>query len=189
MGTARTSAERKPKRPATIADLYQVKGQAEIVGGKLIVMSPTGFLPSRSAHVICSSLREYERKTGRGYAMPDNAAYIVDLPNRRSFSPDASFYVGPPTGGKFMDGAPVFAAEVRSEGDYGPAAEKRLAAKRADYFAAGTQVVWDVDVLRERHVRVYQAGLGEPRVYRRGERAEAEPALPGRTLAVDDLFD
>jgi len=189
MGTARTSPERKPKRAATIADLYKVKGQAEIVGGRLIVMSPTGFLPSRAAHVICAGLRDYEREVRRGYAMPDNAAYVVDLPNRRSFSPDASFYVGPPTGGKFMDGAPVFAAEVRSDGDYGPAAEKRLAAKRADYFAAGTEVVWDVDVLRERLVRVYQRGANEPRLYRRGERAEAEPALPGWTMAVDELFD
>jgi hypothetical protein len=35
----------------------------------------------------------------------------------------------------------VFAVEVRSEDDYGPAAEKALAAKRADDFAAGTRVV------------------------------------------------
>jgi hypothetical protein len=32
-----------------------------------------------------------------------------------------------------------------------------MAAKRADYFAAGTLVVWDVDVLREQVVRVYRA--------------------------------
>ena len=38
---------------------------------------------------------------------------------------------------KFVQGAPVFAAEVRSEGDYGEAAERAMAAKRADYFAAG----------------------------------------------------
>ncbi len=179
----------KPKRSATVEDLYNVRGKAEIVNGKLSIMSPTGFFPSRASLAICANLREYERMTHRGYTMPDNAAYVVDLPNRRSFSPDASFYVGPPTGGKFMNGAPLFAAEVRSEGDYGPAAEKKMAAKRADYFAAGTQVVWDVDVLREGVVRVYPAGVSEPRVYRRGDRAEAEPALPGWTMAVDDLFE
>jgi Uma2 family endonuclease len=48
---------------------------------------------------------------------------------------------------KFFEGAPVFAVEVRSEGDYGPAAERELAEKRADYFAAGTLAVWDVDLL------------------------------------------
>lgn len=30
------------------------------------------------------------------------------------------------------------AVEVRSEGDYGPLAEEKVAEKRADYFAAGT---------------------------------------------------
>ncbi len=28
----------------------------------------------------------------------------------------------------------------------------------------------------------------QPNVYRRGEIAEAEPAVPGWTIAVDDLF-
>ena len=41
---------------------------------------------------------------------------------------------------KFYDGAPIFAAEVRSESDYGPDAEAAMARKRADYFAAGTLV-------------------------------------------------
>jgi hypothetical protein len=35
------------------------------------------------------------------------------------------------------------AAEVHSENDYGPAAEPAMTAKRADYFACGTLVVWD----------------------------------------------
>jgi len=69
------------------------------------------------------------------------------------------------------------------------AAERRLAAKRADYFAAGTLVVWDVDVLREGFVRVYRAADPlTPAVYHRGEYAEAEPAVPGWSMAVDDLF-
>jgi len=178
------------KASATIADLYRVEGKAEIVNGKLVLMSPTGFLPGRAGYAICNSLRAYEDATGRGFAIPDNVGIVVDLPNRRSFSPDAAFHVGEPTEGKFLNGAPVFAAEVRSEEDYGPAAEKRLAAKRADYFAAGTQVVWDVDVLREGVVRVFNTSAPEePRVYRRGEIAEAESALPGWSMPVDALFE
>ena len=45
---------------------------------------------------------------------------------------------------KFLEGAPVFAVEVRSENDYGAAAEREMAA-----------------------------------IYRRGDTAEAEPAVPG----------
>src|SRR3712207_3654359 len=164
------------KTEATIEDLYQVDGKAELVNGEIVHMPPTGFMPSRTGGEIFASLREHERRTKSGYAIPDNAAFVVNLPHRRSFSPDAAFYTGPPTGGKFMEGAPVFAVEVRSQGDYGPKMERRLAEKRADYFAAGTLVVWDVDVLKEEVVRVYQAGDPEsPKVYRRGEVAEAEP--------------
>jgi Uma2 family endonuclease len=114
----------------------------------------------------------------------------VDLPHRKSFSPDAAFYVGPNSGRKVFEGAPVFAVEVRSEEDYGPAAEERLAAKRADYFAAGALVVWDVDLLSEDVVRVYRASHpNTPTIYRRGDTAEAEPAVPAWTMAVDDLFE
>jgi len=90
---------------------------------------------------------------------------------------------------KFFNGAPVFAVEVRSESDYGPKAERQMAQKRADYFAAGTLVVWDVDILSDDVVRVYRASDPEkPVIYRRDEIAEAEPAVPGWTMAVDDLF-
>ena len=51
----------------------------------------------------------------------------------------------------------MFAAEVRSDCDYGTKAERAMADKRADYFAAGTLVVWDVDVLKDEIVRVYRA--------------------------------
>ncbi len=72
---------------------------------------------------------------------------------------------------------------------YGTKADQALAAKRADYFAAGTLVVWDVDVLKEEVVRVYRASAPDsPLVYCRGDIAEAEPALPGWTMAVADVF-
>lgn len=179
------------KIQATLEDLYHVPedGKAEIVDGELVVMSPTGDLPSRAGMEITISLRAYERRTGHGRVYPDNAAFIVNLPNRRSFSPDAAYYVGPRTRGKFLEGPPVFAAEVRSEGDYGLAAERGMAAKRRDYFAAGTLVVWDVDVLQDEVVRVFRANDPEnPSIYRRGELAEAEPAVPSWTLPVDELL-
>ena len=176
-------------REATIEDLYRVDGKAELVGGELILMSPTGRPPGFAGGEIFASLREYARRTRVGYAVPDNVGFVVRLPNRRSFSPDAAFTTEAPLTGKFIEGAPVFAAEVRSEDDYGPAAERAMAAKRADYFAAGTMVVWDLDVLREQSVRVYRANDPmTPVVYRRGDVAGAEPALPGWSMPVDDLF-
>jgi Uma2 family endonuclease len=174
---------------ATIDDLCRVPGKAELVNGEIVHMSPTGDDPGSAAGEIFVSLRAYARRTKRGRAYTDNVAFRVNLPNRESFSPDASFYIGHRSGMKFLNGAPVFAIEVRSEGDYGPAAERKMAAKRDDYFAAGTLVVWDVDLLSEDVVRVYRAhDAAGPTLYRRGEAAEAEPAVPGWTMPVDDLF-
>ena len=176
------------KVEATIDDLLKVKQKAEIVNGEIILMSPTGTLPSYAAGEIFSSLREYSKRQKYGRAVTDNCGFVVNLLHRKSFSPDAAFYIGPATM-KFGEGAPVFAVEVRSDGDYGPRAERRMAQKRADYFAAGTLVVWDVDILSDDVVRVYRASDPESAViYRRDEIAEAEPAVPGWTMAVDDLF-
>ena len=176
----------KAKAQATIEDLYRVPGKAELVNGEIVLMPPTGFQPTRAGGRIYASLLNYEIQTKRGYALADGVGFVVDLPNRKSFSPDASFYVGEipedmSTRMKFVQGTPVFAAEVRSENDYGLAAEQATAAKRADYFAAGTIVVWDVDLRSgDDVVRVYRTDTpDQPTIYRRGEMAEAEPALPG----------
>lgn len=181
-----------PTRPeATIEDLYRLpeNAKAEIVNGEVVHMSPTGGIPGRAGGKIYRSLDDYEQRTGNGYAFPDNVGFTVNLPGRKSFSPDAAFHPGPLQGGAFLDGAPVFAAEVRSEYDYGPTADHEIAAKRADYFAAGTQVVWDVDVLQAMVIRVYRASDPDnPTIYRSGEIAEAEPALPGWRVPVDTIL-
>jgi Uma2 family endonuclease len=178
-----------PNTEQLIAELYKVPGKAEIVGGRIVMMSPTGDKPGDAAGAVYVRLREFAKSHG-GRAYGDNVAFLVDLPTRKSFCPDASYYTGPRTGMKFLSEAPVFAVEVRSEGDYGRAAEREMSEKRADYFAAGTKVVWDVDLLSDDVIRVYRADSTEqPTIYRRGDTAEAEPAVPGWTFSVDELFD
>ena len=176
---------------ATIEDLYRIPedGKAELVNGEIVIMPSTAAWPSRAGGVIFISLYQYEKRIEGGRAFPDGAGFVVNLPHRQSFSPDAAFYVGSDSGMRFAQGAPVFAAEVRSENDYGPQAEKGMADKRADYFMAGTQVVWDVDLQSEDVVRVFRATEPErPTIYRKGEAAEAEPAVPGWSMPGDALF-
>src|SRR2546427_3035540 len=175
---------------ATVEDLYHVpeNGKAEIVDGEIVTMPPTGHKPSRAGGSVYAILRAHEGKTP-GRASPDNAGFLVHLPNRRSFSPDAAWYVGPSTGMKFLEGVPVFAVEVRSEDDYGRSAERAMARKRADYFAAGTLIVWDVDLLSPDVVKSYSAADPDtPKIFRRGEVADAEPAVPGWKIPVDELL-
>ena len=178
----------KPR--ATIEDLYRVEGKAELVNGEIVHLMATGDEPNYAAGEVFVSLRAYVRLTGHGRAVTDSAGFIVHLAKRESFSPDAAFYVGPRSGMRFFEGAPVFAVQVRSESDYGPAAEREMAAKRADYFAAGTKVVWDVDLLSPEVVRKYTADApANPMIFRRGDIADAEPAVPAWKMPVDDLFD
>lgn len=178
----------KTKAEAIIDDLFKIKGKAEIVNGEIILFPPVGGLPGYAAGEIFASLREYSRLRKIGHAVGANLAFVVDLPPLRSFSPNAAFYIGK-IETKFLEGTPVFAVEIRNEADYGPYAERLIAQKRADYFAAGTLVVWDVDLLGDDVVRVYRAGdPGRATIYHRGEIAEAEPAVPGWTMAVDELF-
>jgi Uma2 family endonuclease len=176
-------------RPATIEDLYKVKGKAELVNGEIVHMSPTGCEPGRAGDLIFASLLRYETQHGSGMAVGDNKAFLVNLPHRQSFSPDAAFHTGPRTGMRFFEGAPVFAVEVRSEGDYGPKAERAIEAERKDYFAAGTQVVWDVDIQSDEVVKSYRADAPDaPDVFHRGEIANAESAVPGWKMPVDEMF-
>jgi len=175
---------------ATIDDLMLVDGKAELVNGELVHMPPVGRAPTVAAAEIFVSLYAAVKRGLPGIATPDNAGFSVSLQHRESFSPDAAYYEGPRTGMRFFQGAPRFAAEVRSMGDYGPAADREIAAKRDDYFAAGTLVVWDVDLLSDDVVRVYRVSdPGNPTIYRRGQIAEAEPAVPGWSMPVDDLFE
>src|SRR3989442_16020260 len=99
------------KSPATVEDLYSVEGKAEIVNGEIVHMSPTGFLPGRASKSIVRSLDDYAEAHGGGVAVPDNVGMVVNLPNRRSFSPDAAWYTGDAeaAGMRFLDGAPAFA--------------------------------------------------------------------------------
>ena len=181
-----------PNTPATIDDLFRVDGKAELINGKIVRMTATDPQRGFAGDAIFASPREYAKRTTKGRAVGDNKVFRVQLPRRGSFSPHAAYFLGPkPTAPmSFYDGAPVFAAEVRREWNGGPAAEKEIAAKRADYFAAGTLVVWDVDMLSPYVVRVYRVSDPQtPKVYARGDVAEAEPAVPGWTLKVDDLFE
>jgi Uma2 family endonuclease len=151
-----------------------------------------GDLPGEIALTIAISLRAYVKKRRKGVAHGDGVGYAIpELPSgRESFPPDASYYRGPRPANRmrFIEGPPTFAAEVRRENDDGAAAEAEMARKRADYFAAGTLVVWDVDPVAER-VHVYRAdNPAQTTTYRRGQSAEAEPAVPGWRLAVSEFF-
>lgn len=178
--------------PATIDDLLHTEGKAELIGGRIVRFMPVGHTPSTVAFRIVLSLHSYAERVGRGVAYTDGMGFTVPelSSGRESFSPDASYYVGPMPRDRmrFIEAPPTFAAEVRSENDYGPAAERAQAEKRRDYFEAGTRLVWDVDPVAET-VHAHAADAPDrPRVFRRGDTADAGDVLPGWRLEVNALF-
>lgn len=173
--------------------LFRTEGRAEVVGGAVIRLPYFGARPGSAVNEVRASLHAYTRRTTVGLAVGSSSAFRVGLPRRLTISAAAAYWAGPrpPPYGECFAGAPQFAAEVRVWEDYeDPSADRRFADRRADYFAAGTLVVWDVDLLGADVVRVYRASDPlNPTVYRRGQTAEAEPAVPGWTMPVDDLFE
>lgn len=180
---------------ATLDDLLRVEGKAELVAGRIIHSMPSGDVPSLVAFEIAVRLREFARSTVTGRAYADGIGFALPAPlpgsGRESFSPDAAYYTGPrplnPM--RFIEGVPDFAVEVRSENDYGPKAEREMADRRADYFAAGTLAVWDVDPEAETIALYTPTDPASSLTFRRVDVAHAEPAVPGWRLSVGDLFD
>ncbi len=177
---------------ASLDDLYRVEGKAELIGGKVVKFMASGDRPSEIAAEIFIGLRQHAKATGRGIARADGLGFAVPelASGRESFSPDASYYDGPLPANRmrFIEGAPTFAVEVRSENDYSPSAHREMAAKRSDYFEAGTLAVWDVDPIAEL-VHVYHRDEpAAPRTLARGQIADAGPAVPGWAMAVDEVF-
>jgi Uma2 family endonuclease len=176
---------------ATLDDLYRTEGKAELIGGRIVQMA-SGHLPVIVAGNIFVDLRLFTKAAKKGIAYGDGVGFAVPemASGRESFSPDTSYYDGPLPANlmRFIERPPTCAVEVRSENDYGDAAEDSMAAKRTDYFLAGTLVVWDVDPIAET-VAAYRASApDQPVIFRRGDVADAEPAVPGWRMKVDDIF-
>jgi Uma2 family endonuclease len=178
---------------ATLDDLYREPGKAELIGGRIVRFMATGFTPNRVAFRIARSLDDHAEQMEQGVVCTDNMGFAVpELPSgRESFSPDAAYYSGPLPANpmRFIERPPTLAVEVRSENDYIiPSAEAEIAEKRADYFLAGTLVVWDVDPIAEQMAVYRSTTPDQPTIYGRGDTAEAEPAVPGWRVAVDWIF-
>jgi Uma2 family endonuclease len=180
--------------PATFDDLARTAGKAELVAGRIVTFMPSGKMHARVSKRILMALDQYVQTLGKGEAFGDNLGYALPTPlasGRQSFCPDVSYFAGPegddPHG--FIQGPPTLAIEVRSEGDYGPAAEVRLAQKRSDYFEAGTLVVWDVDPQAKTIVVYDSSRPANPRPFHQGQAADAEPAVAGWRVEVRRLFE
>ena len=82
---------------ATIEDLYRVDGKAELIDGRIVPLMLAGRRPNRIAFRIAKSLDDHAEATQAGEVYTDNMGFTVPKlsSGRESFSPDASYYLGP----------------------------------------------------------------------------------------------
>jgi Uma2 family endonuclease len=59
----------------TLADLARADGKAELIAGRIVPLTPTGFHPGRIGGRIFRSLDDHARRTGHGIALPDNVGF------------------------------------------------------------------------------------------------------------------
>ena len=177
---------------ASLAELARHEGKAELIGERIVPLMPTGRRSNLIAGRIYRSLAAHVDGLSRGEVYTDNMGFAVPelSSGRQTFSPEVSYYEGPfPADDmRFIEGPPTFAVQVRSDGDYGPAAEVEMASKRSDYFEVGTRLVWDVDPIAK-VVRAYRpADPGRAETHRPDGIIDAEPEVPGWIITIEEIF-
>jgi len=176
-------------KPWTVEELERnpPEGRWELVDGELVEMAPSGGEASMIGSTVGFFLNAHvrPRKLGRVYAADGG---FVLIPGRELLrAPDAAFVraerlpAGRPSAG-FERLAPDLAVEVVSPGDQ-PA---EVAAKVADYLAAGVRLVWVLQP-RPRTVTVHTPRQA-PRVLAAGDELDGGDVLPEFQVAVAELF-
>jgi Uma2 family endonuclease len=175
---------------ATEADLVQVNDSkrhlCELVDG-VLVEKAMGLRESLLAGALITMLRSFVIPRNLGIVTaPDGTIKL--LPGLLRIPDVAFFSWGRLPGGRLPSEAvpelaPDLAIEVLSEGN----TKREMEKKRKEYFAAGVDVVWEVDP-KKRSVTVYERGRKKPRVYHPTQTIESGGSLAGFRLVLADLF-
>lgn len=159
----------------------------ELVAGELVRMTPTG--AEHGAVTACLSyvLREYVLRHGTGTCCGAETGFILRRAPDVVRAPDAAFVsreripkTGIPT--SYWPFAPDLAVEVPSPSDR----FADIGIKIAEYFSAGTRLVWVVEPAT-RTVRVYRSPRDVRVVGEEGE-LNGGDVLPAFSCAVRRLF-
>jgi Uma2 family endonuclease len=157
----------------------------ELVEGRVIRMSPVGYLHGRVVMRFGSQLERHVRTSGLGEVLTEVGFKLESDPDTVR-APDVAFIrrdripESPPRG--FWKGAADLAVEVLSPDDTTP----EIRAKVTEYLARGTSMVVVIDPEDERVSVFRQAGDG---LTLSGEDVlDLDDVVPGFRCAVRDIF-
>ena len=177
-----------PARPVTAEELFQYPDPKhyELVRGVPRVCEPPGGLHGRIAARIVSRLDAHVERHGLGTVLVE-AGYVLRRGPDTVRGPDVSFVslarLAPDRiPEQFIPGAPDLAVEILSLSSRWSEVEERI----ADYFPAGSRMVWVVDAVGRRAIVRYSNR--PPRTLVAGDTLDGEDVVPGFTLPVAGLF-
>lgn len=170
----------------TAQDLLAMGSDArfELDRGVLVPMSPSGFRHGRVTANVQFAIENHVRRGGLGRVLAAETGFALAHDPDIVRAPDVAFIRTerlPPEGEGYAAIAPDLVVEVVSPGD----TAHELEVKVSEYLAAGVTSVW-VLYPRTRTVMIHRAD-GVRRL-RAADTLDEEPALPGFSCGVADLF-
>ncbi len=175
----------------TEEDVQRIRRQGgalcELVDGVLVEKAVSGYT-SFLAIEIAGLLRDFVKPRRLGWMLgPDGFLWLTDGLLR---APDISFVrKGQIPGGRFPRGpgflhlAPALAVEVVSPGN----TRREMEGKRAEYFAAGSELVWTL--YPETQTVEVAVSPDAVTTLGRDDLLVGDPVLPGSSVRIGDLFD
>jgi len=157
----------------------------ELVGGEIIVMSPSGLESDEVAAAIIAQLSYWVRPRKLGRVTASSAGFILPNADKDVRAPDASFIRADRlkrTTENYAQLVPDLIFEVKSKSD----SLTKLRQKIQDFLALGTQVGVLVDP-RTRTMEVYRLDA-EKVVLHDGDVLRVPELLPGWELPVAEVW-
>jgi Uma2 family endonuclease len=162
-------------------------GPCELVGGKLVMMSPAGFNHGWYALNIATILNNFTKPRELGVAVTAEAGFLISRDPDTVRVPDVSFVCAPrvPPGGVsgFFQGPPDLAIEVLSPNDR----DIEVNAKIRELLRAGCRLIWIIDP-HNRAVRIHRPNSREITVLQESDTLTGEDLLPGFAIEVAKIF-
>jgi len=169
----------------------------ELVAGRLVRMSPTGFEHGEVTLNLSAPLHSFVKRHRLGVVTAAETGYLLSRPYEGDtvFAPGITFIStsrlanqpAPGTSGRrsYLRVAPDLAIEVASPDQHRP----EMAVKAQQYLAAGVQQIWNIWPGRC-EVDVWRSGSPEPvATLKDDDRLTAPELLPGFDIRVAALFD
>jgi len=160
----------------------------ELVEGKIVPMSPVGFLHGKIGRRIAHPLEAWsEDRPGTGEVVSGEVGIYIRRDPDTVRAADILYISTERLAGRapvgYLETAPELVVEILSPDKRRGMVEEKL----KDYFAVGVDLVWVVDP-DERYVLAYRGSLFDVERWEEGDILMDEEILPGFALPVTDLF-